>query len=65
LRGVGPDPVSDEVWHEAARYYDERALAALVIAIATINVWSRLNVTTRQVAGSPWGAKQESEAALR
>ncbi len=35
-----------------ARHYDEPALAALVISIATINAWNRLNVTTRQVAGS-------------
>ena len=46
------DPVPDEIWNEAARHYDERALAALVISIATINVWNRLNVATRQVAGS-------------
>ena len=45
------DPVPDEIWKEAARHYDEPALAALIIAIATINVWNRLNVTTRQVAG--------------
>lgn len=46
------DPVPDEVWDEAARYYDEQALASLVIAIASINVWNRLNVATRQVAGA-------------
>ncbi len=45
------DPVPDEIWHEAARHYDEPALAALVIAIATVNVWNRLNASTRQVAG--------------
>jgi AhpD family alkylhydroperoxidase len=45
-----PDPVSDEVWNDAASHYDERGLAALLIAIATINVWNRLNVATRQVA---------------
>jgi AhpD family alkylhydroperoxidase len=48
------DPVSDEIWEEAAKHYDERALAALVIAIANINVWNRLNVVTRQVAGEAW-----------
>ncbi|HYY51385.1 MAG TPA: carboxymuconolactone decarboxylase family protein [Myxococcales bacterium] len=47
-----PDPVPDEVWKEAARHYNERALAALILSIATINVWNRLNVSTRQVAGS-------------
>ncbi|PWT92984.1 MAG: alkylhydroperoxidase [Blastocatellia bacterium] len=45
------DPVTDQIWNEAARHYDERALAALLLAISTINVWNRLNVSTRQVAG--------------
>jgi AhpD family alkylhydroperoxidase len=46
------DPVPDKIWAEAARHYDEQALAALVIEIAMINFWNRINVTTRQVAGS-------------
>src|SRR6478609_9419436 len=45
------DPVPDDVWEQAAAQYDEQALAALVMAIASINVWNRLNVATRQVAG--------------
>ena len=45
-----PDPVPDEIWNEAARHYDERGLAALLVAIVTINAWNRLNVATRQVA---------------
>jgi AhpD family alkylhydroperoxidase len=45
------DPVPDSIWDEAARHYDEQELAALVVSIATINVWNRLNVATRQVAG--------------
>jgi len=45
------DPVPDEVWNEAARHYDERALASLVLWAAMTNVWNRLNVSTRQVAG--------------
>lgn len=45
-----PDPVPDAVWDEAARHYDERALAALVVEIAVINAWNRLNAATRQVA---------------
>ncbi|HEY4096657.1 MAG TPA: carboxymuconolactone decarboxylase family protein, partial [Baekduia sp.] len=48
------DPVPDDVWDEAARHYDEQELGALVLAIAGINVWNRLNVTTRQVAGQAW-----------
>jgi AhpD family alkylhydroperoxidase len=45
------DPVPDAIWNEAARHYDETALAALILSIATTNVFNRLNVTTRQVAG--------------
>jgi AhpD family alkylhydroperoxidase len=45
------NPVPDDVWDAAARHYDEGELGALVMAIANINVWNRLNVATRQVAG--------------
>jgi len=48
------DPIPDDIWNEAARHYDETTLAALVLAIASINVWNRLNVVTRQVAGEGW-----------
>ncbi|MBY5723283.1 carboxymuconolactone decarboxylase family protein [Rhizobium leguminosarum] len=47
-----PNPVPDDVWDEATRHYDGRSLAALVIAIANINVWNRLNIATRQIAGA-------------
>jgi AhpD family alkylhydroperoxidase len=49
-----PDPVPDEIWDEAARYYDDKALASLVIGIGLINLWNRLNVATRQQAGQVW-----------
>jgi AhpD family alkylhydroperoxidase len=45
------DPVPDEVWDEAARHYDEAQLATLVLAIASINAWNRINATTRQITG--------------
>jgi AhpD family alkylhydroperoxidase len=45
------DPVPDDVYAEAARHYDETGLAALLLAIAQINVWNRLNAATRQIAG--------------
>jgi AhpD family alkylhydroperoxidase len=47
-----PDPVPDEVWNEAARHFDEVALASLLVAIGLINFFNRINVATRQVAGS-------------
>ena len=55
-----PEPVPDEVWDEAARHYDEKALAALLLNIALINVWNRLNVATRQVAGE-WVKSAEAK----
>jgi AhpD family alkylhydroperoxidase len=57
------NPVSDEIWNEAARYYDEQELAVLVLDIALINVWNRLNVTTKQVAGE-WIKSSEAKAWL-
>jgi AhpD family alkylhydroperoxidase len=47
-----PDPVPDAVWDEAARHFDEVALASLLVAIGLINFFNRINVPTRQVAGS-------------
>jgi hypothetical protein len=29
-------------------------MAALVLQIATVNLWNRLNVASRQVAGQEW-----------
>jgi AhpD family alkylhydroperoxidase len=43
--------VPDEVWDEAARHYDERQLGALVLGIAAINAWNRINAATRQITG--------------
>jgi AhpD family alkylhydroperoxidase len=48
------DPVPDEIYDEAAKHYDEPALATLILAIANINVWNRLNAATKQVAAGSW-----------
>jgi AhpD family alkylhydroperoxidase len=48
----GGDRVPDEVWDQAARHFDEENLAALVMAIATINAWNRIGVGTRMVPES-------------
>ncbi|HKE67014.1 MAG TPA: carboxymuconolactone decarboxylase family protein [Micromonosporaceae bacterium] len=45
------DAVSDDIWNEAADHYTETELAGLVMAIAMINLWNRLNAATRQLAG--------------
>lgn len=46
------DPVPDTVWNEAARHYDDQALATLVLYIGAVNLYNRLNVTTKQVPGA-------------
>jgi AhpD family alkylhydroperoxidase len=43
--------VTDDAWDNAAKYYDEQQLGALVMLIAVINVYNRVNVITRQPAG--------------
>ncbi|MET8580404.1 carboxymuconolactone decarboxylase family protein [Streptomyces collinus] len=43
--------VTDEAWANAAKYYDEDQLAALVSLIALINAYNRLNVIVQQPAG--------------
>jgi AhpD family alkylhydroperoxidase len=56
------DPIPDDVWDEAARHYDESQLGGLVVAIAAINAWNRINVTTRQITGewvSQWVTARE------
>ncbi|MFF5992314.1 carboxymuconolactone decarboxylase family protein [Prauserella flavalba] len=43
--------VSDEVWTNAAKHYDEEQLGALVSIIALINTFNRMNVMVQQPAG--------------
>jgi AhpD family alkylhydroperoxidase len=55
-----PDPVPDEVWNEAKRHYNDPQLAAIVLHVAMTNVWNRLNVATRQIAGE-WAKSAEAK----
>jgi AhpD family alkylhydroperoxidase len=50
------EPIRDELFAEVSKHYDETGIAVLVLAIATINTWNRLNVMTGQVAGD-WTAQ--------
>jgi AhpD family alkylhydroperoxidase len=45
------EPVPDAVFEAAAAHFDEQGLAALIVSIAAINTWNRLNVISGQVAG--------------
>src|SRR5262249_3395000 len=55
----GAGGVSDDVWANAAKHYDDDQLGALVSLIALINAYNRLNVITQRVGGSyqpgQWG----------
>jgi AhpD family alkylhydroperoxidase len=55
------DPVPDAVWQEAARHFPAAELAALVMGVAVINLYNRINVTTRQV-GAHWEPKGGASA---
>ena len=52
--GDRPDPVPDDVWAEAARHYSEPELGALVLGIGLVNLWNRINVSTRQAPTADW-----------
>ncbi|MCM3714434.1 carboxymuconolactone decarboxylase family protein [Halalkalibacter oceani] len=47
------NPVTEETYLEAARHYEEKALATLIAGIATVNLFNRLNVATRQIVQGP------------
>src|SRR5437667_3478736 len=52
------DPVPEEIWNQATLHYDEKALAGLILWIATTNLFNRVNATTKQVAGEqPWSRR--------
>jgi AhpD family alkylhydroperoxidase len=48
------EAVPDVVWGEAAEHFDEKQLAALVLWVATTNLFNRINTATRQPAGTVW-----------
>lgn len=43
---LGEHGVSDEVYAQAAEHFDEKRLAALLVAISMINLYNRLAVTS-------------------
>ncbi|MFB9631145.1 carboxymuconolactone decarboxylase family protein [Nonomuraea helvata] len=49
---LSADDVTDEIWEQAAAHFAEKELAALIVAVATINFWNRLAVSTRMTPPS-------------
>ena len=39
--------VTDDVYEEASRHFDEKTLVGLIMAIVAINAWNRIAITTR------------------
>jgi AhpD family alkylhydroperoxidase len=48
------DAVPDALWSEVTRVFDEPQRAALLLWIAVVNLFNRLNVPVRQTAGTGW-----------
>lgn len=44
--------VPDDVWRQASDHFGDEDLAALVMAIASVNAWNRINIAARLVAGT-------------
>lgn len=49
--------VSDELWREVTKHYDETGVAALVLAIATNNLFNRINIAVREDVEEPFWMK--------
>jgi len=45
------DPVPQEIFDAVAAHYDERALSSLILQIALVNAWNRINVASGQISG--------------
>jgi alkylhydroperoxidase family enzyme len=45
---IGNGGVSDSLWGQVRKSFEEREIVQLLMAIAAINVWNRLAVSTHQ-----------------
>ena len=45
---IGDVGVPDDVWNDVTAQFDETGIVHLLMAVAVINVWNRLAVTTHQ-----------------
>ncbi|MGH9105605.1 MAG: carboxymuconolactone decarboxylase family protein [Acidimicrobiales bacterium] len=48
---ISEDGVADEVWGDVTAVFDEKETVQLLMAIATINVYNRMNVAVRTALG--------------
>jgi alkylhydroperoxidase family enzyme len=48
------DAVTDDIWDQVADHYDEQGLGAIILMIATTNLFNRLHATVKEPAGATW-----------
>jgi AhpD family alkylhydroperoxidase len=53
--------VSDDVYLEVSRQFDDKDLASLTFVVATINAWNRLSIAARTPPGTYQPAKTSKE----
>lgn len=51
---TGQDAVDDALWQQVSEHLDGEQVAAVLLQIALVGVWNRVNRATRQVAGQSW-----------
>ena len=49
-----PGAVTDEIWNEAAKHFNERQLNAIVMMVGLSNFFNRVNTTLRIEPGTAW-----------
>lgn len=54
---IAADPVPDQVWAEACRYFDDDGMAVLLLHVGLVQLWNCVNVVTRQPE-SDWRPSQ-------
>ena len=49
-----PGAVTDDIWAEAAKHFNEQQLGALVLMVGVSNFFNRINTTLRVPPGTAW-----------
>jgi len=52
ITNVREGHVSDDVYHRVQKFFSEKELADLTLAVSGINAWNRLNIAGRTVPGA-------------
>jgi AhpD family alkylhydroperoxidase len=47
------DPVPDELWREVVKQFDEQQVSALILQIATLNLFNRVDIAVKERADRP------------